>query len=468
MRKESSNDVNFKLKIWDEDKQSYRANKDGATELQDFVMACTITESIDIAGISAEIVIQDSAGLLNSLNGSEIWVVTLSLGGGKQTDTAVYNFRAYNISSRARSGNADGYIVECVSSEFLSNEITNVFGSSKKLFEKKNSAKDIIDKLLKDKKFGLQTKKSLFIEDSQNKHDFIGTNWRIFDTIYWIAGKSIRKGGDSKKPQNGFLFWESRKGYHFKSIDTIIDDVNKMSYSTTSDVKGEKARLYRYVYGPKKGPDEANDRYRIDNITFPEDRNILVALRNGSYCGWSVAFDPSVFENSQLSEETFSALQYSLEDYWKSMSHLDKCVNPLTYYSKNMQEALQKRPRRIRYGILPNRIFDQTGKEDPKTNKSNNKSKDTYNQLAWLQAYQHLRVESFKFIQLLVNVPGNVDLYPGYGVEIEMPETKPEGNRMVRDKKYSGRYVIAGLRHKYDGKALTTEMLLYRDGVPKP
>lgn len=468
MQRETSNEVIFKLKIKDS-QGKYRTNSSGDDQLQDFVMACTVTESISMAAINAEIVIQDSANLIASLKGSEIWEISFEVGGKEQADKVVYSLRAFNISSRAKSGNADGYIVQCVSPDFLKNEITNVFGASQKLFDKKNGAKDIVEKLLKDKKFGFEAKKSIFVEDSLNKHEFIATNWRLFDTIYWIAGKSIRKGGDSKNPQNGFLFWESRKGFHFKSIDTIIDDVNKQSSTDKTDVKGEKARLYKYFYSPKKSSTEADDRFKIDNIAFPEDRNYLLALRNGSYCGYSCAFDPSAFQNSTLSPETFNPVSYSMEEYWNSMVHIGggNGVNPLTKYDSDMQQALQKIPRRIRYGILPNRIYDSVGTEDPNTQKSNVKDKATYNQLPWLQAYQHLRLESFKAIQVLVNVPGNLDLYPGYGVDIEIPQTKPSGSRMVRDEKYSGRYVIAGLRHKYDGRALTTEMLLYKDSIPK-
>ena len=113
-------------------------------------------------------------------------------------------------------------------------------------------------------------------------------------------------------------------------------------------------------------------------------------------------------------------------------------------------------PKRIRYSFLPNRIFD-TGTGDNKQ----------YNEIPELQAYQHLRMESFKNVQLLINVPGNVDLYSGYGIDVKIPATKPKNDKMKVDRKYSGRYVIAALRHKYDGKHLSTEMLLYRDSLPE-
>lgn len=452
INRESSNDVSFKLFIKRDGK--FITNSDGAKDLQDFVMGCTVMESIDSAAIEAEIIMQDSAGLINSLTGSETWVLVFETGNNEGS----YSLVAYNIDSRARNGNSEAYIVQCVSPEFMKNETTSIFGSSNTLFGKKTNSKEIVEKLIK-KDIG--TSKNVFVEDSKNKHTFVATNWRVFDAIYWIAQKSVRA-GQGKTPQNGFLFWENRGGFFFKSIDKIISDVNTQKYEDKTNLQNNKVRLYKYSYSPKKAGDEGNDDLRIDSISFPEDRNYLSALRNGSYAGWSSAFDPSVFANSKLGSDTFDALRYQLggdDGLWKSMSHLGAgVINPIEVFDDEIKELVNF-PKRIRYGILPNRIYDQQ--------KDDKRDKQQYNELPYLQAYQHLRVQSFKAIQLLVNVPGNLDLYVGYGVEIDIPVTKPKGDRYVQDRKYSGRYVISGLRHKYDGKSLSTEMLLYKDSIPK-
>ena len=113
INRESSNDVSFNLYLKRDGE--YVTNKNGAKDLQDFVMACTIMESLGAAAIEAEIVIQDSAGLINSLTGSETWVISFNTGNNE----ASYSLIAYNIDSRARNGNSEAYIVQCVSAEFL-------------------------------------------------------------------------------------------------------------------------------------------------------------------------------------------------------------------------------------------------------------------------------------------------------------------------------------------------------------
>lgn len=447
IQRDSANDVSFSLKLRRDG--SYVQNSDGASSLEDFVMACTIQEGIDSAGIQAEIVLQDSAGLINSLTGSEEWVIRIDTVHGE----VVYSMFAYAIESRARSGNSESYIVQCVSFEFLRNEVTNLFGSSKLLFENQDTAEQIVKSILKDT---LETSKNQFIEDSANTHNFIATNWRALDTIYWLCQRSIRN-GSSGDAQNGFLFWENIMGYHFKSIDKIIEDVKSQSYDDYSSPSEGKARLYRYSYEPKKTDDGGTDDLKIESIVFPNERNYLVGLRNGAWAGHSVGLDPTVVPNSKVSPEnrTSSAqYQYSIQDTWGKMSHLTGS-NPVESFANNVKTMVLT-PKRIRYSFLPNRIFDTGSGENTQ-----------YNEIPEMQAYQHLRVESFKNLQLLITVPGNVDLYSGYGVDVTIPATKPKDDKIVVDRKYSGKYVIAGLRHKFDGKHLSTEMLLYRDSIPE-
>lgn len=458
MKREASNDVAFKLKVLRDGK--YLKNDQGAEDLQDFVMACTIMEGINLAAIQAEIVIQDSANLIDSLTGSETWEIRMEAG----PDTAVYRLFAYNIDSRSRDGNADAYIIQCVSSEYLKNEVTNVFGASKVLFNKKTKAKDIVEKLLKDNEY-ISTAKNCFIENSKNDHEFIATNWRVFDLIYWIGQRSTREKSKSDNPQNGFLFWENRMGLHFKSIDGMITDINNQSFNDKTNAKGGKAKLYSYRYEAKNSDNEGSDRYRIDSITFPEDRNYLMALRNGAYAGYSLAFDPNVFTNSQLSAETFSPFTYASggknDNMWKKMEHIGKnVINPVDSFDP-VVKGLVTAPRRIRYSIHGNRIFDDKKKDDATSDKTQ------YGELSYFQAYQHLRVESLRNVQVLMKIPGNLDLFSGYGIEIDIPKTKPKGDKFQSNKKYKGRYMIAGIRHLYDGKSLTTEALLYKDAVNK-
>ena len=437
-------------------------NNEGISDIGDLVMSFSVEEGIDLAAMTAELVLQDAAGVIDRLSGAETWKIKL-----KARDSQnVYTFQAYNIEARSRQGSAEGYIINLVSYEFILNEAKLLFGHTDVLFDKKTRAHEIVEEILTGQVTGsTMTQKKLFAEETQNELPFICPNWRPFDTIYFAANRSIRKSSAGKESQNGFIFWENIMGYHFKSIDQIIADINGQSEDGQSDVANGEAVLYTYAYQPKKmETDGEQDGYRIESITFPDDRNFLGAMRDGSYAGFSTALDPTKFGNSKLSAESKNSEgpgSYDLEDFWGKMEHLDNGKCPITDTPDQMKQLLKSK-RRIRYTVLPNRLFDPKGQSQEQSENTQN-----LDELAYLESYKNLRAASLKAIKLIIAIPGNLDLYSGYGINIKMPKTKQEKGAINTNKRYSGRYCIASIKQSYADGNLYTEMLLYKDSLPK-
>ena len=130
-----------------------------------------------------QMVINDSAGLIGAMTGSELFRVQIQ---GTVLDRT-YSMRCYNIESRSRTNqDSDTYILNLCSDEFLKNEAVNVFGNTKVVFKDKTETSQIVKKILEDKKY-MQTRKKVFAEETLNKHQFVIPNWRPFDTLYWMA-----------------------------------------------------------------------------------------------------------------------------------------------------------------------------------------------------------------------------------------------------------------------------------------
>jgi len=120
-------------------------------------------------------------------------------------------------------------------------------------------------------------------------------------------------------------------------------------------------------------------------------------------------------------------------------------------------------PKRVRYSILPNQIFDKKWYNYiPGLNRSSQKN---YEALVELQAYQWLRMETLKNTKLQITVPGNLDLYGGYGIDVTLPSTVKSGDKIKVDKRFSGRYMIVTIAHKGSSDNFSTEMLLMKDAV---
>ena len=117
-------------------------------------------------------------------------------------------------------------------------------------------------------------------------------------------------------------------------------------------------------------------------------------------------------------------------------------------------QAMVDYPKRVRYTALPNQNFDQKFNAEQQSKQ--------YEELVELQAYQWMRIESFKNFKLQIKIPGNLDLYAGLESRSSFPGTYKKNGKMNIDKKYSGRYVIANVSQQVVGSELTTELLLLK------
>ena len=454
IRRNQAGDVDVKVYVFRGGVKLQSA--EGADDIYDFITGIEIYESITSSTIEAKILFNDGSGFIGAMTGSEQFRIVIK---GTILDR-VYYVRAYDIEARTRLNTADSFIVNCASDEFFQNEITNVFGNSQVVFDSTTSS-DIVEQLLKTDQRYIRTQKKIYIEESTNKQQFIATNWRPYDCIYWLAQRSTRKARKGGTLQNGFIFYENGLGLNFKSIDKIIDNVNNQSESDTNFNTGE-SKLYTYVYSTKSSGSDGSDQFKIESIVFPEERDFLTGLRNGAWAGFSMGFDPVTVTQSKMGLSTdmsVDAYRYGISAMWPKMSHLNegKSVNPLTQLDPTIQSIVDY-PRRTRYTALSNQIFDPKYKNNPQKN---------YEELVELQAYQWMRIESLKNIKLFLKIPGNLDLYAGNGINVVLPATYKRNQTTDVDRKYSGRYVIGGLTHKIVGDNMTSEVLLLKDSIPR-
>lgn len=452
LERQNPGDVNISVSII-KDGQKLK-NDAGEYELKEFIRGFEIYESIASATLEGKLIIQDTAGLINTLTGTELFEIRVV---GSIIDRTFY-MRSYSIESRSKTNqDSEVYMINLVSDEFIKNEATNVFGNTRVIFKNKTETSEVVDTILTDKRF-LKTKKNVYLEETLNKHEFIVPNWRPFDTIYWMTERSIRKTQTGGVLQNGFAFYENALGYHYKSLDKMIEDIRDMSEGEETNFTSGKTKLYTYGYSPKNTEqNQSSDQFKISTVVFPNEKNFLMGLRHGAWSGFSIGFDPATISSSKMGESTdmsVDAHRYKISELWSKMSHLNKGQgNPVERMDQSVRQLIDY-PKRVRYTMLPNQIFDPKYKNEPQKN---------YEELVELQAYQWMRIESLKNVKLQITIPGNLDLYAGSGINVIMPTTQKSGEKPKIDERYSGRYMIASLTHSTTGSKLTTELLLMKD-----
>ena len=450
----TAGEVDIKLFVYKNRKK--KKTTKGDADLSSFLRGFEIYESISNTCMEMKLILEDAAGVLQSLTGTEEFALQLKTTLIDRT----YFFRAYQIGARVRMNQqSEAFVIDCVSDEYTRNEILNVFGNSETIFNNKTESTQIIKELM-GKKY-INTAKKLYLEKTLNKQTFISPNWRPFDLIYWMSQRSIRKSGKGQQLQNGFAFFENALGFHYKSIDSMINLANDQDTKPTNpNTEMGDVKMYTYTYTPKAFTDPSNAQLSISAVSFPKERNFLMGLRHGNFSGYSVGFDPTFVTRSSFGSSTdlsADSYKYSVKDLWGKMAHLagSGSKNPHSFIDEEIKEYTNQ-PKRVRFQMLPNQIFDPKFQNNPQRN---------YEQIVELQAYQWMRIESLKNIQLVVEVPGNLDLYAGAGVNIVIPSnTKTSGGTKV-DRKYSGRYIIGAVSHKTSGLSLVTELNLLKDSM---
>lgn len=436
----------------------------GERFIEDYIEEIVIMESINSVSIEVTLVVNDYAGLSQIMTGTELIKIEI----GSQNSDRTYFVRSIGYFDKMRDGlGAEQYVLRCYSDEYIRNEGRTVFGHTAVIFNQQTEASQIVRTLMKNKNY-LNSTKLVFAEESVNYHSAVIPNWRPFDVINFIAQRSYRKSKNTRmeKLQSGFQFFENALGYNFVSIDKMIEDIKESKLGTGTNIKTGDVALYEYALAPKGIENNVegigNDMFKLEGMAFNEDGHLFRRMRDGLITGYSIGFDPISLQSSQIglsSDFPTDAFRYHITDMWNNMEHLDgnRGRNPANVIDSGIKEYVDT-PRRIRYNILPNRIFDTR----------NNVNTLNYSEVSMLDTYDYVRRSALKNIIATCRMPGNLDLYAGKGIKIRIPSVKKNKESPTRDNdpRYSGRYLIASVTHKISGERMSTILELRRDSIP--
>ena len=251
------------------------------------------------------------------------------------------------------------------------------------------------------------------IEDSVNQVGFFGNYWRPYKALYWIAKRSMsgsmpEEGGSTDRV--GFLFWMTKSGYKFKSIDTMISDA-------------KNGDVYEYVQHDAV-PDDPN--FALENPKFEVDQNIIIQMMNSMYGENRRYFN---LHTLQVSDDA----PFSREDAQQAHLGEEEIVN--LDYDINQIPTVPTR----------NVIMDFTMRRDGTIHDGSEKklADGEYNPHKIISQAK-MRYQSLMSRSLKITVPMNLDLEAGDIISVKLIDSM-KGT----DKWMSGLYIIKDLRHSY-------------------
>ena len=455
-------------------------------DMTEMVLEFQYHESLESSFLRCDISILDAIDWNHNLKGGEKVIIKMVTGTAIRTDHLECELMVYKIGSISKTERGQLYILHCVSPQMYNDEMNKVFkafGPGEGAKDVDNIPKYICDEYLKTKGTQLANKYNF---ENHSKYTFISTNWKPSDAIHFLSDKVTRlTGSKAGNKQSGFLFWQNRNGFNFRSIDSIA--------------KGEATRngVYTYIYvqGAQEGADK---RYAIETLTYPDKANHLSNMRMGTYktsaIGISLAsqkdsyapvsgdkkeadanesVDSVTSEGGKVSgtglspapSGTISDLKVlnCKEVFAKANKVVDGAGGNQSTMPFDVPEGFdieKALPTRMKIRALPG-MKNQTSKGN--VNNGTNPNIDT---MAVAQ-YAAARYNLFKAIKLDITVAGNTALTAGNVIDVKIPSSQEEGSDVKLDKRFSGKYIIAGLTHIYRKAGMTTKLYLVRDSIPR-
>ena len=256
------------------------------------------------------------------------------------------------------------------------------------------------------------------IDDTSNDYSFIGNSYPPFELIMWLAAKSVPSEGNA-----GFFFYETRTGFNFRSIDSLISQQPVATY-------------YRSDAFAANQDNNVND-FKIQSFFISKNQNFLNSLKTGVLNSRNIYFNPKTFEEI---EEPFQFTEL-IKSLGKDTEEPNVDTN-------------------INTGKFTRTHFDilDIGTHSPEID-----GPDNNDPTQW-QAQSTMRY-NILFSQVVnMQVPCNLNLRAGDTIncnfEIVTQDSKEQGSD---DPVQSGKYLIIDLCHHFNPTKSMTSMTLVRD-----
>jgi len=307
----------------------------------------------------------------------------------------------------------ESFLLNLVSIGSITNETSRVgkkFPTSLKISE---SVQDIVKNYLSDER-------DVDIDPTQNKYGFIGNMRKPFTTLVWLASKSVPEKSE-KDSTAGYVFYETKSGYHFRSIDSLIDASPIEKYHYTEVIRSD----------PK-------DDYKIIDYRTCLNEDVLGKLQRGAYCSYRIFFDPLTFTYTDPAKGIFNE-----ENYKGKSKTLGKEVN----LPGNL-------------GSSPSRYITAV-KDIGTLEKKSENYKDENADPTLSQSQSMMRYNSIFSQQMVMTIPSNTNLEAGSLIECEFQLASAEKD--ATDTEQSGLYMIKELCHHFDSCGSYTSLTLIKD-----
>ena len=351
----------------------------------------------------------------------------------------------YKLENVDQPSTAQSFTLKITSPEYFTNETSRCMKKYKSATIDTH-VKDILGSVMQidPDKF-----KNDLIESTTNSYSFIGNMKKPFHTIHWVCSKAIKgsKQGVSGEGQQakavgtaGYLFFENKNGFNFRSIEGLVSRTRENVDS--ADAKRQGTDIHgTYIHQGKGAVGnlyKAEENFKINHVHVNRGTDIRKALAVGQYANTTVFFDSlsqvvSVYDYKLLGDDGLEN-QLGGDDEKEESSNELKMLNSRLFVRVSDHGTL---------GIGTDG-FQTSGIDQAYQAKAASR----YNQL---------------FSQSVdIQIPLNINIKVGDLINCEFPEMD-QGRSSELDQSASGNYLVARLNHHIQPNASFSSLNLVRD-----
>ena len=318
--------------------------------------------------------------------------------------------------------------LDLVSKEFLMNER----GCTRVVKRMDGKISDNITKIFKD---NIKTEKKLDVEATENNFNFIPSNRKPMYILDWLSRKSVPNGKIGQSA--GFFFWETSEGFHFKSIDSLLDEEkNPRKKSIIFNDTTDKSR-------------DIPEGYSVKAIEYIKDNKINVQnkLKMGFQTTRIITFNPF---NGYYKVKNTKADTMSVDTAGKELPTMNKdldCSGPSKNYT------------RTTYYVTDTGTLNTGDNADQQLEKSKEDNFDYSN----IENQAIRRYNQLYSSETTITIAGDFSLHAGDTLFIDGPDLETDVKNDEIDKQHGGIYLISDLVHFLDNTGTWTKLHLVRD-----
>ena len=337
-------------------------------------------------------------------------------------DTPEKYFYVSNVSKQFSDGSKEIFTLDLVSREAITNETSRVV----KRYPKESKISDHVKTIIEDRL--ASTIKDEDIDETVNKYGFIGNLKKPFHVLVWLASKS-----KPKKGLPGYFFYQTKDGFKFKSIDSLIEDGNK----------SEKITYRETNYKPSSVLSDVAD-FTILQYNVVQNNDLLTKLALGQFSSHIMEFDPLLGTFTTQEQGKFT-----LDNITSESINLGETPEVPKLLNDDTTQNLGTLPSRMITMVTDRGVLDF----EPVTDKNSDPK------LWQRQAYMRYQLLFTQVLNMVV--PLNTNLSVGNIIFVEFLQSNMESKE--RDRQQSGSYMIKELCHHFDPNQSLTSMTLIRD-----